>query len=337
MENNNNKQSTIKQAVVITSIFAPTEAVFAFAKQADYKLIVVGDKKTPADWACENVAYLSVADQMDLGYEMHQHLPYNHYCRKMLGYLYARQQGAKVIVDTDDDNIPYADWQFPDLTAQYDTTAADAGFINIYQAYTEQPIWPRGLPLRLIKSANTWLKDLSPAAANIGVWQGLADEDPDVDAIYRLTSDAPCFFGKRAPIALAKGTVTPFNSQNTMFRSELFSLMYLPGYVTFRFTDILRGIVAQPIMWKHGYQLGFTNATVIQKRNPHDYFKDFVSEIPMYEHIDKLVEIVDKPLSANFSVAENLYVAYEALLAHNIVTPAELKTLAAWVDDCSKL
>ena len=41
--------------------------------------------------------------------------------------------------------------------------------------------------------------------------------------------------------------------------------MYLPTFVTFRFTDILRSYVAQPIMWNAGYRLGFTNATVTQK------------------------------------------------------------------------
>lgn len=330
------ESKNIKKTVVITSIFAPTEAVEKFAQLTDYKLIVVGDKKSPANWHCENVDFLSVADQADLGFAMHDVLPYNHYCRKMLGYLYAQAAGAQLIVDTDDDNIPYPDWQFPDFEAVYDTTAADAGFINIYQAYTEQHIWPRGLPLHLIKSPDAWSKKLSPAAVNIGVWQGLADEDPDVDAIYRLTSDQPCYFFKRAPIALARGTVTPFNSQNTMYRRELFPLLYLPGHVTFRFTDILRGIVAQPIMWAKGYQLGFTNATVIQKRNPHDYFKDFQSEIPMYQHVEAVVNIVEQAISAQHTVGDNLFLAYEALLKNNIVVAAELKTLRAWLNDSSK-
>ena len=46
--------------IVITSIFQPTEAVFKFAKLANYKLVVVGDKKSPLDWSVDNVEYISV-------------------------------------------------------------------------------------------------------------------------------------------------------------------------------------------------------------------------------------------------------------------------------------
>ena len=59
-------------------------------------------------------------------------------------------------------------------------------------------------------------------------------------------------------MVLGTGTMSPFNTQNTLIRKELFALLYLPTYVTFRFTDILRGLVAQPIMWAAGYALGFT-------------------------------------------------------------------------------
>ncbi len=167
----------------------------------------------------------------------------------------------------------------------------------------------------------------------VGVWQGLADEDPDVDAVYRLTNDVPCFFKKREPVVLSKGTVSPFNTQNTLIRKELFPLMYLPTYVTFRYTDILRGLIAQPIMWAKGFQLGFINATVIQKRNPHDYMKDFISEIPMYETCEKIIELVTSKISSYDSVENNLFNAYGLLLKKNIVERREIKTLEAWLKD----
>ncbi|MDX9749428.1 MAG: STELLO glycosyltransferase family protein, partial [Paludibacter sp.] len=165
------------------------------------------------------------------------------------------------------------------------------------------------------------------------VWQGLADEDPDVDAVYRLTSDVPCYFNEKGPVVLGKGTITPFNTQNTMIRKELFPLMYLPTYVTFRFTDILRGLVAQPIMWLSGYQLGFVDATVVQKRNPHDYMKDFLSELPMYEHGEKVIELVSSNISGDASIENNLYNAYHALHRNGIVIDKELQTLEAWLKD----
>jgi hypothetical protein len=109
--------------------------------------------------------------------------------------------------------------------------------------------------------------------------------------------------------------------------------MYLPTYVTFRFTDILRGLVAQPIMWLYDFQLGFTNATVVQKRNPHDYMKDFLSEIPMYQHCTRVVELVSASITASADMSVNLHRAYTALLRENIVSDREMVTLEAWLKD----
>ena len=326
----------MNKSIVITSIFSPTEAVVAFSKNENYKLIVVGDKKSPADWHCANVDYLSVATQEALDFELVKVLPYNHYCRKMLGYLTAIKAGAEFIVDTDDDNIPKENWTFPVFESKFDCIHADMGYVNIYQLYTSQKIWARGLPLNLINTQFDLENKLSTQDCKVGIWQGLADEDPDVDAIYRLTSDTPCYFNEREPVVLGKGTLSPFNTQNTMIRKELFALMYLPTYVTFRFTDILRGLIAQPIMWLYGYQLGFINATVVQKRNPHDYMKDFMSEVPMYQHCEKVIELVSNAISPSLSIEDNLYNAYKALLGEGIVCEKEMVTLEAWIKDVKR-
>ncbi len=325
-------QRNIKKFIVITSIFPPTEAIIKFSQQDGYELVVVGDKKSPDDWYCPNTLYLSVNNQCTDSFKLSKILPYNHYCRKMLGYLYAMKEGADYIIDTDDDNIPKNNWAFPEFDGVFMKTKSNIGFINIYNYYTSQNIWPRGLPLRLIKEKGNF-DDVSYSQIAIGVWQGLADGDPDVDAIYRLTSNEPCFFDEKPPIALSKGTVTPFNTQNTIIRKELFPLMYLPTYVTFRFTDILRGLIAQPIMWLYDYHLGFTNATVIQERNDHDFFKDFISEIPMYEHCEDVIENVSSVIKKEYTISDNLFNAYRILNEKKIIEDKEIFTLETWLND----
>ncbi|HEY4196724.1 MAG TPA: STELLO glycosyltransferase family protein [Mucilaginibacter sp.] len=324
------------KAIIITSIFEPTEAVKKFAQLQGYQLIVVGDRKTPKAWQCERVIYLAVDDQQTNHYELNKILPYNHYCRKMLGYLFAIEKGAIMIVDTDDDNIPKENWGFPGFEGLFPGTEPDLGFINVYKFFTEQHIWPRGLPLGLINSKQEQ-PALQKAVAKIDIWQGLADEDPDVDALYRLTCDKPCYFDNKEPLFLSAGTLAPFNTQNTLIRKELYPLLYLPVSVTFRFTDILRGLVAQPIMWLNGYCLGFTNATVIQKRNPHNYYDDFISELPMYEHCENIITLVKGVISPNETIAGNLYSAYVALTKHHIVADSEIPALKAWLKDISDL
>jgi hypothetical protein len=323
----------MKKYIVITSIYEPTEAIYSFSNKTDYQLVVVGDKKTPVDWSCDNAIYLNLENQAKIGLHLHKVLPVNHYCRKMMGYLYSITQNADSIVDTDDDNIPNEDWEFPDYEGAYFAVDEDVGFVNIYQLYTDERVWPRGLPIRCITKDFELKKRLSEKNCKVGVWQGLADEDPDVDAIYRLTKDDPVFFDKRGSVVLGRGTISPFNTQNTIIIKDLFPLMYLPTYVTFRFTDILRGLIAQPIMWLYDFQLGFTNATVVQKRNQHDYFEDFLSEVPMYEYSEKVLELTDKVIHANNTMQDNLFNAYEELNRHNIVESKELITLDAWFKD----
>jgi hypothetical protein len=327
----------VKNAIVITTINTPTEAVEKFSALPGHDLVVVGDKKTPRDWRCGRATFLGVDSPDAAGFSLAAALPFNHYCRKMLGYLHAVKAGAETIVDTDDDNIPKGGWSFPAFEGEFDLIPGDLGFINIYRRFSDRLIWPRGLPLRLIKDKGAFVEKIRVGGAKVGVWQGLADEDPDVDAIYRLTSDEPCNFERRAPIVLGRGTITPFNSQNTQFRRELFPLLYLPARVTFRFTDILRGFVAQPIMWKRGYTLGFVEATVVQKRNPHDYFKDFVSEIPMYEHTEKSLEVIQASLPDGGTIADDMRAAYAALHRAGIVPAEELPILDCWLKDLAAL
>lgn len=324
----------MKKFIVITSIFNPTEAVEAFSKLKDHHLVVAGDKKTPAGWKYDNCTYLDINTQKQLASSLADAIPYNHYGRKMLGYVYAMQNGADIIIDTDDDNIPYDGWSFPKFEGNFLSSKNDLGWVNIYHHFSDQHIWPRGLPLRNINDSRDKLQFQSETKdQKIGIWQGLADDDPDVDAIYRLTSNTSCIFKKNKPVVLEKGTVCPFNSQNTAIQKELFPLLFLPSFVTFRFTDILRGIIAQPILWQHSYKLGFTEATVVQKRNVHDYFKDFESEVPMYLHTEKSLEAVIKSIR-NGSVKDNLYNAYEALLKINVVEEKEMNVLNEWLKLC---
>jgi hypothetical protein len=327
----------MKKAIVITSIFEPNEVVESYVHLDDSEVIVVADKKTPSNWSCEGVEFISIERQDAMDWELSAVLPYNHYCRKMLGYLRAVQIGADCIIDTDDDNHPKPNWGFPSFNGEFESLALGEQFVNIYQWFTDAHIWPRGLPLDLITKSFNTEADLPLSECNVGIWQGLADEDPDVDAIYRLSIDKPCYFNERDPLILQDRTICPFNSQNTAFRKELFPLLYLPAHVTFRFTDILRSLVAQPIMWLYGYKLGFLNATVLQKRNPHDYMSDFNSEIPMYLNCRKVVDVVSTAISTDESMESNLYNAYVSLLEKGIVEDDELRTLEAWLNDLQRM
>ena len=325
---------SIKTACVITTIFPPSDAVQQFAANPALEVVVVGDRKTPEVWTCPGAMFLSAANQHELGFGLEPRLPWNHYCRKMLGYLFALREGAEFIYETDDDNLPLANWFVPRAEGAFGTVSTSERFFNVYAYYTEQHIWPRGYPLREISRPQpVMINGPDQVISRVGIWQGLANGDTDVDAIYRLTSDAPCEFAVRGPLVLPVGVICPFNSQNTFFQREFAALMYLPTTVTFRFTDILRGLVAQPILWSAGARLGFTDATVVQARNPHDYMKDFAQEVPMYLQTEEVVATALAVVNAKRSIHENLTDVYAALVERHMVAPEEMNTLNAWLAD----
>jgi hypothetical protein len=319
--------------VVITSIHPPTEGIRVFSSRQDASVVVVGDRKTPDPWVCGDVNFVSIAEQLSSGMPIGRWLPENHYSRKLLGYVRAMELGATAILDTDDDNVPSLDYGFPAFEGSWDFTAGNLGFVNVYSLFSDSLIWPRGHPLDLVKRNDSGIT-LKRKSAQVGIWQGLVNGDPDVDAVYRLTRELPVQFRQRDPIILDEGTVAPFNSQNTLFRSELFPLLYLPSLVTFRFTDILRGLVAQPIMWQFGYLLGFVAPNITQHRNEHDLMEDFRQELPMYEYGPSVVELVTPAIAGTGSIGEALRRAYEVLVAHGVVPERELEGVELWLEIC---
>ena len=62
--------SEYANSIVVTTIQHPTPSIVKLAGLPNWKVIVVGDLKTPADWFLENVDFLSHDKQRTLGYEI---------------------------------------------------------------------------------------------------------------------------------------------------------------------------------------------------------------------------------------------------------------------------
>jgi hypothetical protein len=327
--------------VTFTTIRQPTASLEKWASVAGCSLVGSGDRKTPENWHLPGCDFVSAAAQARDFEVFSAALPWNSYSRKMIAYLRAIRSGADVIVDTDDDNAPLAIWK-PDFNfSATNVVRSTFGFFNVYSYFSSVfPFWPRGYPLDDVQRRARCTEFLADHA-RVGAWQGMVEGDPDVDAIYRMTVPrmVETYFQSNAPIALDYGLVCPFNSQNTAFRRELFPLLYLPVTATIRFCDILRGMVAQPIMWKHGYRLGFTEATVVQERNEHKLLDDFVSEIPVYCCAHKIPGLVKDAIasvaSSTCDIFSDLTLAYQCLAKNGIVDDKELIALEAWLTEIS--
>jgi hypothetical protein len=327
-------------ALVITTINSPSESVKRLAEIAGkWNVIVVGDKKTPAVWSCPGVNFVSVESQLVLDLALASKCRFNSYTRKNLGYLLAMAQGAQVIAETDDDNTPYCDFLTDvnsDVSARLVTSK---GWVNIYTLFTPIRIWPRGFPLSdIIHSYEKALECAEPTMHHCAVRQFLADGDPDVDAIYRLTQSGEVLFATGSYV-LDAGTYCPFNSQNTVWSEEAFHLMYLPGFVTFRMTDIWRSLIAQVCLHAVGGKVAFHGPTVYQHRNSHALLRDFADEVPGYLRNEEILDaLCSVKLAADPArTADNLLACYEKLISLNIVSKDELPLLEAWSADIARI
>jgi hypothetical protein len=403
---------------VVTTIFEPSEAVKRQAQLQDWCLVIVGDKKGPKEYPIptsmhahnanktDNVVYLTVEKQIEL--EAHlpllSNLPWNHFGRKNVGYLYAILHGALVVWDFDDDNellrsdgvlelpgmesgvvpivrrlhayqftpedelkmkshvskplghrklsrlvgaaaeseqLKIARLQkslavagvrrqlkeyvldsktFPAVCKAREVGVKGIGWPKEYAVLNPYPImgapstpsWPRGLPLELIKKGgySSTLSDVNVPIERVGVVQSLANGDPDVDAIYRLTQPLPFSFPQHTPdsrnirplnvksqsvgetiipLLVPAHAYAPYNAQATLHMYPALWSLLLPVTVHGRVSDIWRGYLAQKLFRDVGLELLFSPPLVRQDRNVHNYIGDLESEGPLYARAHVLV------------------------------------------------
>jgi len=307
--------------------------IAAESSNRNIPFIVVGDKKSPPEFILDGCDFYSVERQSSLEFELTKVLPFNHYARKNIGYLLAMSKGAEIIIETDDDNLPMIDFwnqRTMNVNAQ---SLKDKGWVNIYKYFTELNIWPRGFVLDKIQNILPELHE--PINVECPIQQGLADNNPDVDAIYRLLLPLPVSFNKHENIALGKNAVCPFNSQNTTWFREAFPLLYLPSFCSFRMTDIWRSFIAQRIAWTCGWSVLFHQSTVFQERNNHNLMNDFKDEISGYMNNDHLFTILQQLelKEGQENIPSNLILCYEKLIEIKLVDPKEMILLKAWLKD----
>ena len=336
--------SEVSTSLVVTTINPPTEAMRSLAAGANehgIRFVVVGDKKSPSGYELDGAEYLDLEAQLATGFEFAADCPTGHYGRKNIGYLRAMAAGAEVILETDDDNYPHPAFFEPRQRQVAAPSPNKQGWVNVYRYFSpagdDTVIWPRGYPLDLAQVPNP---PLSPQADHdCPIQQGLADDDPDVDAVYRMTGRLPHKFASDRSVVFGDGVWCPFNSQSTTWFREAFQVMYLPLHCSIRMTDIWRGFVAQRIAWANGWSVLFKSPDVWQVRNDHDLMVDFVDEVPGYLHNREIAaRMAALPIEAGQdALADGLRRCWSLLVDMDLVGVEELPLLDAWLRDTDRL
>lgn len=327
-----------KVCLVVTSIAEPNDVLRQLSEgcgKKQWKFVLIGDEVSPADFELDNCDFYSLNRQKHLDFKFPQKCPTRHYARKNIGYLIAMAAGAQVIIETDDDNIPLDGFWNQRQTKHKAASCESSGWVNIYRYFTDENIWPRGYPLDEISNDTPDYGSMEKPEIDCPIQQNLADDNPDVDAVYRLVMPLPVKFKTDRKVALSQGSICPFNSQNTTWFPQAYRLMYLPAYCSFRMTDIWRSFVAQRIAQENGWPILFGDATMRQERNVHNLMRDFEDEVPGYLNnkriVDELAGLNLKTGTAN--IANNLRICYEKLVGMSAVGREELSLLDAWLAD----
>ena len=328
----------MKISLVITTINKFNKNLRNYSNNCNknkWQFILIGDKKTPYIQMPFG-EYFNLKKQKKLNLHFAKICPENNYARKNVGYLIAMRNND-VIIETDDDNYPKSNF-FKKPNLIYKTNEIkNNDWVNIYTLFTNKNVWPRGLPLDKIFENKIKLK--KKIKNKFYLQQGVCEQNPDVDAIYRLMKKKINIkFKNNYQVSLGKA-LSPFNSQNTIWFRKLFPLMYLPVTCTMRCTDIFRSLICLRILQNLNIKILFFGTNVYQKRNLHDIYSDFELEIPMYKNTKKIIDILFsiKLEKGKNNMINNLVVCYKELIKNNILNKKEIIYLKHWIKDIKQL
>ena len=274
----------MKKVIVSTTINPPTEAICRFNSMLDWDLVVIGDLKTPKDYALKRGAYYSPEAQEKYDKELSDAIGWNCIQRRNFGLLFAHDMGAEVVAVVDDDNIPLEGWG-EDLLVGKDVEVnfyeTDLPAFDPVGATNHSALWHRGFPLQLIAERDYSRKSRNTVHVDVQAdfWNG----DPDIDAICRMEHAPKCTFDP-AYFPIASNKMAPFNSQNTFIAESVLKDYFLMPFVG-RMDDIWAAYYVQA----KGYSVVFAKASVFQERNAHDLVRDMKQEYLGYENNLNLV------------------------------------------------
>ncbi len=166
----------------------------------------------------------------------------------------------------------------------------------------------------------------------------MANHDPDVDAIFRLTHPLPFdFLQSRPPLYISPTSFAPYNAQATLHYYHALWSLYLPVTVHGRISDIWRGYVTQRLLRDIGGGLVFMSPIVTQFRNAHNYLADFQSEEPLYTRTSQLIEDLMAWRSDLPTFPGRLEALWVMLYERGYIGISDVSTMQHWINDLINL
>ena len=319
-----------------------------------WKIVIIGNIKTiDKKWKLlsntNNIIYLSLREQMKLGYKTSKYLNINSYARKNIGYLFAIQHGAKEIYEIDEDLI------IPNLkniknNIKFNNTKICFGLnkhllmINPYSHFGQKSLWPRGFKLKdigkeyynkfyVINSSQFTLKPL--------IFQGLINGIPDVDTIFLQTrihtnNIINYTFSDNYPLLYLPGNYIPINSKNTKYLYDIFPFITLPTTINEKLSDILRGYILQRFSWEYNGAVIYYSSNISRNKSIYLNYSKFIEEKNLFYKLDNFFNILNKKFNSKNSNPKKLLIyLIKNLIKEGFLKKYDLNIYKAFLEDLS--
>ncbi|XWS56281.1 hypothetical protein CRYUN_Cryun09bG0072500 [Craigia yunnanensis] len=339
-----------EQWILVSVSSYPSDALKKMVKIKGWQVLAIGNSRTPRDWSLKGAIFLSLDMQANLGFRVVDHLPYDSYVRKSVGYLFAIQHGAKKIFDADDrgevidnDLGKHFDVELVgegarhEAILQYSHDNPNRTVINPYTHFGQRSVWPRGLPLENVGEIGHEEFYTEVFGGKQFIQQGISNGLPDVDSVFYFTrkSGLEAFdirFDERAPkVALPQGMMVPLNSFNTIYHSSAFWALMLPVSVSTMASDVLKGYWGQRLLWEIGGYVVVYPPTVHRYDRIEAY--PFSEEKDLHVNVGRLIKFLVSWRSNKHRLFEKILELSYVMAEEGFWTEQDLKFTAAWLQD----
>ena len=336
----------------MTTSHSPNISIMELLKQLknlnNWKIVIISeDDKIDKSWKlleCNELVYLSLKDQIYLGFKITKFLKDNSYTRRNIGYLYAIQNGAKEIYEIDEDiiitNLNHLTRDLNNIFIGYGLRN-DSKMINPFYFYGESNIWPRGFRIKDIgNNEDSKFYIINSSQLNIKplIFQGLINGIPDVDSILIQTriekNNLINFkFSNNFPLLYIPGNYVPINSKNTRYLYEIFPYLLLPSSLNERICDIFRGYIMQKFAWSNNGGVIYYFTSIYHNKSLNLKNLHFFEEKDLYYKLDNLLDELNIKLNSKNKYPTNLLDFIKILVDKGFLNMNDLKLYKAFIKD----
>ncbi|XP_021740987.1 probable glycosyltransferase STELLO1 [Chenopodium quinoa] len=336
--------------IIVSVSDYPSDSIKGFVRIKGWQVLAVGNARTPNDWSLKGAIFLSLDMQSKLGFRVLEHLPYDSYVRKSVGYLFAIQHGATRIFDADNrgevidgDLGKHFDVELvgeqarQEIILQYTHEDPNRTVVNPYVHFGQRSVWPRGLPLENVGEIGHEEYYTEVFGGKQFIQQGISNGLPDVDSVFYFTRKSgleayDIRFDEKAPkVALPQGMMVPLNSFNTLYHTSAFWGLMLPVSVSTMASDVLRGYWAQRLLWEIGGYLVVYPPTVHRHDRIGSY--PFAEEKDLHVNVGRLSKFLVSWKSHKNRLFEKILELSFAMAEERFWTEKDVKFTADWLQD----